>query len=159
LRYTGESGDDSMSLMPAILRLPAARYVVPAFCIAMTVELGLRTTNLPRLCQLLGVRLGVADRAQGGHAGPVPPWRLGPRDAARFHAARRVVGALPWAKDRPCLRTALVAARLLRRRSPAVHLGAALVAGRVAAHAWIVVDDMTLDPSATLYTNFSTPGA
>jgi hypothetical protein len=143
---------------PAVLRRPAARYVAPALCIALLVELGLRVTSLPRLCDLLGVRFAAAGDVLQGPAGSVPPRRLEPRDAARLRAARRVVAALPWAKNAPCLRTALVAGRLLRHRAPTLHLGAALVGGQVTAHAWIVVDGVVVDPSAASYTTFSTPG-
>lgn len=143
----------------AVLRRPAARYVVPALGIAMAVEIGVRAVRLPRLCNLLGVRFAAVGLTSPGLARPAPPSRLGPCDAARFRAACRVVGALPWARDAPCLRTALVAGRLLRHRGPALHLGATRVGGQVTAHAWIVVDDLVLDPTVSMYTNFSTPGA
>lgn len=131
---------------------PTIRYLVPALAVGVFVEIGLRTTTLPRLSGMLGVPLHLGPARPGGPPlRLVSPWRLGRIDAARYQAARRVMRLWPGGGETTCLRVALVAGFLLRRRRPTLHLGVAHVDGRTRAHAWIVVDDLVVDPLARYY--------
>ena len=128
-------------------RVPRVRPVeVPRLCaalvLAVVVEVGLRTTTLPRLARALGTPLAVdgfgayAEQAEGA---ALPPWAVD-----RIEAAWRVLRHWPFGDT--CLRQALVCGRLLRRLRPALQLGVAKVDGEVRAHAWLVVSGTVVDP-------------
>ena len=129
------------------MRVPRVRMAdVPdlcvAFAVAAVVEVGLRTTTLPRLARALGTPLAVDGfdaYAASAAATALPPWAV-----RRMHAARRVLRHWPFGDS--CLRQALVCGRLVRRLSPALQLGVAKVDGEVRAHAWLVVGGTVVDP-------------
>lgn len=129
------------------LRIPRVRMAeVPALCAALVltvvVEVGLRTTTLPRLARALGAPLaldGYDAFADGADAVLLPSWAV-----LRVHAARRVLRHWPFGET--CLRQALVCGWLVRRLGPALQLGVAKVEGEVRAHAWLVVSGTIVDP-------------
>lgn len=114
---------------------------------ALVVEVGLATTTLPRLARLLGVRL-VGDDGDDGR-------RLvraaSPRDWYRRRriAVDRVMRSWPFGDT--CLRRALVLGHRIRPLRPVLVIGVRHDEGALAAHAWLVVGGVTLDPTASLY--------
>ncbi len=119
---------------------------VPGLCavvvVAVVVEVGLRTTTLPRLAWALGAPLavdGFDTYAAPTEAVPLPRWA-----AHRLEASRRVLRHWPFGDT--CLRQALVCGWLLRRLDPVLQLGVARVDGDVRAHAWLVVGGSVIDP-------------
>ena len=119
---------------------------VPDLCVALAaavaVEVGLRTTTLPRLARALGAPLtadGLATLTGPSAGRPLPD-----RTLRRIHASRRVVRHWPFGDT--CLRQALVCGWLLRRLRPTLQLGVARVDGEVRAHAWLVVAGTVVDP-------------
>lgn len=124
-----------------------------AWIIAVTavVEIGLRTTRLPRLARLLGVRLGV-DAPPSPETVPLDPRvRFGIRRAAR--AIDRVLRRWPFGDT--CLRRALILGVLIRRLDPTLLIGVRRDDdAQIAAHAWLVVAGSTLDPMAAQYLSF-----
>ncbi|MGQ0577205.1 MAG: lasso peptide biosynthesis B2 protein [Pseudonocardia sp.] len=125
---------------PGARRAAVASRIPAALATAVAVEIGLRVTTLPRLCAALGVALAAGTRT--AEQGDV---LLTGRDRAGWRAAQRVVAGWPWARDRQCLRLALVAGRLLRHHRPTLHLGVARVDGAAAAHAWLTAGRTVLD--------------
>lgn len=140
-----------MNVLVRVARSRTLRWLPVAVLIAGFAEVGLRYMQLPRLCQILGVRLEFGDTADVS----VPPeesgWRRNADEAARYRAAARALAVWPWGGDGACLRLALVAGCLLRHRSPALHIGVAKIEGDVAAHAWLTIDGIVLDPTARSY--------
>ena len=119
---------------------------VPDLCavlvVTVIVEVGLRTTTLPRLARALGAPLagdGFDTYAAPAEALPLPRWA-----AHRLDASRRVLRHWPFGDT--CLRQALVCGCLLRRLGPVLQLGVAKVDGEVLAHAWLVVGGTVVDP-------------
>ena len=129
------------------MRVPRVRpSELPSLCaalaLAVVVEVGLRTTTLPRLARALGTPLAVDGfEAYVGPAGAVllPDWAV-----LRMHSVRRVLRHWPFGDT--CLRQALVCGWLLRSLGPALQLGVAKVDGEVRAHAWLVVSGTVVDP-------------
>jgi hypothetical protein len=130
-----------------VTRLPRVRPAeLPDLCtalvVAAVVEVGLRTTTLPRLARALGAPLavdGFAAFAEPGDARLLPP-----RATRRVDAALRVLRHWPFGDS--CLRQALVCGWLLRRLRPELQLGVAKVDGEVRAHAWLIVNGAVVDP-------------
>lgn len=133
-------------------RSPTVRWLLPAVLVSVFVELALRTMTLPRLSSMLGVPLQLGPDTRKELPRSAPVGRLDTRDVARYRAARRVLRMWPGANNGVCLRLALVAGCLLRRRRPTLHLGVAHVDGHTVAHAWLTVDGVVLDPTAQQYT-------
>jgi hypothetical protein len=137
-------------------RQSALRHLPAALVAASVVELGLRLLPLPRLACMIGVPLQLTASAQQTETSPERRRPL-PHDAeARYRAAVRLVRIWPFGGSVKCLRTALVAGHLLRRHRPILYVGAARIDGRTVAHAWIVVDGVTVDESAARYTPLAT---
>jgi hypothetical protein len=110
--------------------------------VAVVVEVGLRTTTLPRLARVLGSPLtvdGFEAYAVPADAPRLPDWAV-----RRMNAVRRVLRHWPFGDS--CLRHALVSGALLRRLQPALQLGVAKVDGEIRAHAWLVVSGTVVDP-------------
>lgn len=109
--------------------------------LAAVVEVGLRTTTLPRLARLLGAPLTVDgfDALAGPADASLPRWAV-----LRMEATRRVLRH--WPLGDSCLRQALVCGSLVRRLDPVLQVGVARVDGEVRAHAWLVVGGTVLDP-------------
>ncbi|MGH3694105.1 MAG: lasso peptide biosynthesis B2 protein [Pseudonocardiaceae bacterium] len=134
-------------------RSPTVRWLLPAALVCAVVELALRSTmTLPRLSSLLGIALQLGPDTRTELPPSAPALSLGARDAARFRAACRVLRIWPGTSTGGCLRRALVAGCLLRRRRPELHLGVAHIDGRTVAHAWLTIDGVVLDPTAQQYT-------
>jgi Transglutaminase-like superfamily len=128
-------------------RIPRVRVSeVPDLCtalvVAVVVEVGLRTTTLPRLARALGTPLAVDGHdafAERADAVLLPRWAV-----LRVHVAERVLRHWPFGDT--CLRQALVCGWMVRRLRPALQLGVAKVEGEVRAHAWLIVGGTVVDP-------------
>jgi hypothetical protein len=124
------------------VRLSEVPDLGAALVVAVVVEVGLRTTTLPRLARALGTPLAVDGfdaYAEPAAVRLLPPWAV-----RRMRAARRVLRH--WPLGDTCLRQALVCGRLVRRLRPELQLGVAKVDGEVRAHAWLVVGGTVVDP-------------
>lgn len=119
--------------------------------ITILVEVGMRTTRLPRLTRLLGIRLGVDGSPTPEPASPDPAVLFRIRRTAR--AIDRVLRRWPFGDT--CLRRALVLGFLIRHLDPTLLIGVRRnEAGEIAAHAWLAVAGTTLDPAAAQYLSF-----
>ncbi len=118
--------------------------VVRTGATAAVVEIGLRTVSLARIARVLGVQLRL-DGASGGIR-DLSQLCLTRREQQRLDVAWRVLRRRPF--NGTCLRRALVGARILRKRDHAVRIGVRKADGRIAAHAWIEIDGVSLDPAA-----------
>lgn len=142
---------------PPLRRVLAARpaellALARAAAIAGAVEAGLRASSLSRVTRMLGVGLATAAPGAPVRAGASAGSALTPREREDLRAAERVFRFWPF--EATCLRRALVAARLLRRRGAVVHLGVAESAvaeggrragdGPIAAHAWVEAGELQL---------------
>ncbi|GAA4836917.1 hypothetical protein GCM10023221_12740 [Luteimicrobium xylanilyticum] len=125
-------------------RLPARQKVdaVQLVIVATTVELGLRLTTLPRLARLLRVR--VALDAAPSTVVDVDGLALDERERERLDVAWRILRRRPF--NGTCLRRAMLGGFVLRRRDHAVRIGVRKANGIVAAHAWLELDGVSLDP-------------
>lgn len=126
---------------------------VTVIAMAVMVETGLRTMTLPRLTTLLRVRLST-DQEPPSNDGPVDPKTFPRVRSSRYgRAIDRVLRRWPFGDT--CLRRALLLGFFLRRHDPSLVIGVRRDdAGRIAAHAWVVVAGVTLDPSAAQYQSF-----
>jgi len=119
-------------------------FVARVALTAALVELGVRTLPLPTVTRLAGVR-PASGPGRPGDAWPL----LTARERDRCRLALRVVAAPPFSAT--CLRRSLLLGHLLRRRRPTLQVGVAKDAGRVAAHAWIEIDGLSLDAESVGY--------
>lgn len=118
------------------------RFEKPAAVLAVTfymavAELGVRLVKLPRLTGWLGIAIGTSAEEPSVTSADASALRY--RDLALLRAVSAVAPKWPFA-DGPCLRQALVAGWILRRRRPTLRLGVARGNDQVLAHAWIEVD-------------------
>lgn len=116
--------------------------------IAGVVEVGLRLSNVPRTAALLGVRLDRDDEiaeSPGQQSPRLPHWV-----GLRYAEVACVLHHWPFGDT--CLRRALVLGQRLRRLEPVLVIGVRHdEVGQLAAHAWLVVRGVTLDPLAAQY--------
>lgn len=108
------------------------------------VEALLRTARLPRTARVLGTPLASATEASSATARALD---LTATEARRLRAVGRVLRLSPFGST--CLRRALCAGHVLRRRDPRLVVGVAKRDGVVSAHAWLVVDGVNLDPDGS----------
>ena len=119
--------------------------------VALIVEAGLRLSTLPRLTRLLGIRLAQdcqpGEQQQDPSLMPDLPVTWIRRRAAAVNRVFR-----HWPFDATCLRRALVLGQRIRRLDPTLVIGVRRDdSGALAAHAWLVVAGVALDPLATQY--------
>jgi hypothetical protein len=124
------------------LRPEDLALTLQATVVAAVVEVGLRSTRLPTLAGLLGVPLTTAPGPSRRPGGPEPLPRWARR---RLAASRRALRHLPF---QTCLRSALVGGFMIRRLDPRLRIGVAKDNGTIRAHAWLVVDGVSLDPTS-----------
>lgn len=119
----------------------------PALLAVLAVEIGIATTTVPRLARLLGVAITGSDE-------PAPS--AVPADFPlawirhRSGEVNRVLGRWPFGDT--CLRRALALGHRIRRLDPVLVIGVRHDEhGQIAAHAWLVVRGVTLDPQAARF--------
>lgn len=124
-------------LLARVARAPRAEQwrVVRILVALVTIEVLVRTVPLPRVARVLGIVFSRDREADGSQ----PPPSLKPSEIRMLRTLRRVVAHWPFAAG-PCLREALVAGYILRRRRPSLRIGAAKRDGAVVAHAWLEID-------------------
>ena len=111
---------------------------------AARMEVALRRDPLDVVARRMGARLYTRTSGpEPGSDGPAPTFSDAER--ARVATARRVTRHWPFGDT--CLRRSLMTAHQLRDRSPELYVGVAKTDGVVTAHAWVVVDGVSLDPS------------
>ncbi|MBN9105300.1 MAG: lasso peptide biosynthesis B2 protein [Propionibacteriaceae bacterium] len=147
-------------LQPRLARIPISEVpeTLRAGFVALVVELGLRTSTLPRLAGALGVPLALEEHtwldrtAPSGSMSELPDWAK-----TRVRIVQRILRRWPFGDT--CLRQALVSGQRLRRLHPSLNVGVAKVDGEVRAHAWLVIDGLIVDPrfAAASYLTLSTP--
>jgi hypothetical protein len=118
--------------------------------VALVVEVGLRLSTLPRLTRLLGIRLAEDCDSTQQLDLAFPPCLPMAWIRRRALAVNRVLRHWPFGDT--CLRRALVLGQRIRRLDPTLLIGVRHDdSGALAAHAWLVVAGVTLDPFATQY--------
>lgn len=130
----------------------------PALIWAAVVEVGLRRTTAAKVARRLGVPIDLSPVT--GDTRPALLQEIGTGAQRRLRAARVLYRHWPAARERSCLRFALVAGRLLRKQAVAIRLGAKREEdGRIAAHAWLVLDGrFDLESDAFLYAPLQAQG-
>jgi len=93
---------------------------------------------------MLGVRVEL--NAPPVMVGDVEALEFDARESERLDVAWRILRRPPF--NGTCLRRAMLGGFVLRRRDHAVRIGVRKVDGQVAAHAWLEVDGVSLDPDA-----------
>lgn len=132
-------------------RIPVSEWPELFAClgIAAVVEIGLRTTTLPRLARLMGTPLSVAE-SDGGATEPTKADEAQERFVLPESAQRQVRATLRilrhWPFRDTCLRQALISGQRMRRHGPRLHVGVAKVDGELRAHAWLVIRGGVVDP-------------
>lgn len=111
----------------------------------LLVEMGLRAMPVVRLSRLLGVRLRTRPPDLFPSAGGLDLKR---GEIRRLRALDALVQRRRFASG-PCLRSALVGGRVLRRRQPELVLGVATRDGGLEAHAWLEVAGVAFGRSET----------
>lgn len=118
--------------------------------VVLVVEVGLRLSTLPRLTRLLGIRLAQDCESEQQQDSALPPGLPVTWIRRRALAVNRVFRHWPF--DSTCLRRALVLGQRIRRLDPTLVIGVRLDdSGALAAHAWLVVAGVALDPLGAQY--------
>jgi hypothetical protein len=116
------------------------------------VEVSLRFVAVDRVARRLGLRFletpsdSVAERVQ---------LRLTIAERRWVNNVGRIVRRWPW--DASCLRRSLLLGWVLRRRAPVLMVGVRRDGEAIAAHAWVRIDGVDLDPAAGQYAAFAAP--
>jgi hypothetical protein len=129
------------------------RATLHALFTLLRVEAAIRWVRLPRLSEMLGIRLQVdppthldapAARAADVAYRPAPEVELPPALASARRSVDRLMRLWPLGAG-PCLRESLVLGHLIRDRDPVLRLGVARHGYRVRAHAWIEVSGVPIN--------------
>ena len=130
-----------------VLRYPPRRWadLVVAVCVAARVEYALGRGGLKRSAEIARVRVGMTGTA--AEAGTLADVDLSSREREKLDTAWRLLRHPPF--NGTCLRRALVGAYFLHDREPLLRIGVTKKDGVVAAHAWLEVDGVSLDPDGT----------
>lgn len=133
-----------MSATKRLLALPLRLKFELLWLLALIafIESGLRLIGLNRVAKILGVHLGF-DNSTSTSAYDLS---LSNRERERLELGLRMLRRGPF--NGTCLRRALLAGYILRSHAHAVRVGVRSVDGNIAAHAWLVVDGVSLDPDA-----------
>jgi len=124
--------------------------VVLVVLVVLVVEAGLRFSTLPRLTRLLGIRLAHDGESEQQEDSAFPSDLPAPWIRRRAVTVNRVFRHGPL--DGTCLRRALVLGQRIRWLNPTLVIGVRRdSSGDIAAHAWLVVAGIALDPLATQY--------
>lgn len=135
---------------------PARRWrdMVVSVMLIVRVERALQAGSLARAAELGHVKV-----AMDGAAAPLGlPTEAGlsRRELEQLDTAWRILRHGPF--NGTCLRRAIVGGYFVRNRSPKVRIGVSKVHGTVAAHAWLEVNGVGLDPDgAVAYSVLDSP--
>lgn len=127
-----------------VLRQPPRRWgdLVVAAIVAARVERALQRGGLERAARISGIRVGMTGTA--ADTGSPAQVAFTSRERERLDTAWRLLRQPPF--NGTCLRRALVGGYFVRDRDPLLRIGVTKVDGEVAAHAWLEVDGVSLDP-------------
>ncbi len=130
--------------MRTVLRMPPRRWrdLVVAAVVAARVERALRSGGLERAARIGGVRVGMTGSA--ADVGTVSQVDFTDREREQLDTAWRLLRQPPF--NGTCLRRALVGGYFVRHRDPLLRIGVTKANGEVAAHAWLEIDGVSLDP-------------
>lgn len=118
--------------------------------VALVVEVGLRLGTLPQLTRLLGIQLINDCEPDHKQNLTVPPELPIAWVRQKAFMVNRVLQRSPFGDT--CLRRALVLGQRIRGLDPILMIGVRHDdSGTVAAHAWLVVAGVALDPLAEEY--------
>lgn len=118
--------------------------------VAIVVEAGLRFSTLPRLTRVLGIRFVDDYERKPRQELALPPGLPIIWIRRRAFVVNRVFRHSPFGDT--CLRRALVLGRRIRRLDPTLVIGVRHDAsGSPAAHAWLIVAGVALDPLSDQY--------
>ncbi|MGH3823303.1 MAG: lasso peptide biosynthesis B2 protein [Pseudonocardiaceae bacterium] len=124
--------------------------VVLVALVALVVEAGLKLSTLPRLTRLLGIRLVNDCEPKNKQDVSLPPSLPITWIRRRVFVVNQVLQHSPFGDT--CLRRALVLGQRIRRLDPTLMIGVRHDdSGTLAAHAWLVVAGVALDPLADEY--------
>jgi Transglutaminase-like superfamily len=103
-----------------------------------TAEISLRVADLPRVARWFGATLEFTDAVPSLGVSALD---ISPSERQRLVVLSRVARHWPLAPKGACLRHSLSASYMLRTRRPSLRLSVGrLVAGDIAAHAWVEVN-------------------
>lgn len=123
-----------------MVRRPRLPQPVTVLVVATVVEVGLRTTSLPRVCRWLGVRLDLTTPATAVGSSPTLPRWAADSAAVVDRVLRR------WPMGETCLRRCLVLGHRLRGLDPVLRIGVRRgPAGEFLAHSWLEIGGHSLD--------------
>lgn len=122
----------------------AIRELVIVVVVASYVEAQFRWAGLPTMTRRLGLTLSADGKEQAG-AAVLPGWTRLP-----IRTVDRVMNHWPFGGT--CLRRTLVLGHRLRGLDAQVRIGVQRsVSGEVAAHSWLIVRGMSIDPESARY--------
>lgn len=128
--------------------------MLTAAVVAVRAEVAIRRHGLAGASRVGGLQL-----AMDGAAAPVAmPFEAGltDRELEQLDIAWRLLRWGPF--NGTCLRRAVVGGYFLRHRDPLLRIGVTKTAGKVAAHAWVEVGGVGLDPDgSSVYRVLSSP--
>lgn len=130
--------------MRILLTYPPRRWVDLAVAVnaAARIERALAQGGLERAARISGVAVGMDGTA--APVGRLDDVDFTVREREKLDTAWRLLRQPPF--NGTCLRRALVGAYFLQERSPLLRIGVSKESGVVAAHAWLEVDGVGLDP-------------
>jgi hypothetical protein len=136
-----------VSKLVARVRRAFDRQLLAALAVAFVVEVGLWISTLPRLANLLGVRLaGECDDEPSRQPPDVAPEWFRRRSAAMHRVLRH------WPFGDTCLRRSLILGQRIRQLDPVLVIGVRHDEyGKLTAHAWLTVGSVALDTLAEQY--------
>jgi hypothetical protein len=135
------------------MRLRFAAEVVRVLLVAVLVELALRSSRLPRVAKLCGVRLDLTSAPLASGAPVILPAGSG----RKLRAVDLVMSR--WPLGDTCLRRCLVLGQRLHRLAPVLRIGVAFDASRsFVAHSWLEVGGQSLDAQLEEFAAFGSTG-
>lgn len=140
-----------------VLSYPPRRWgdLIVAAVVATRAEIAIRRHGVSAAARVGGLQV-----AMDGLAAPVGSLRearLSDRELERLDTAWRVLRWGPF--NGTCLRRAVVGGYFLRARKPLLRIGVNKSEGKVAAHAWVEVGGVGLDPDGgDIYLVLRDPG-
>lgn len=148
-RFASTFVSNGRVVLRRVFRLLDPQILLAALA-ALVVEAGLRLSTLPRLTRILGIRLAQDGEREQQQDSTLPPGMSAVWIRRRAVAVNRVFRHLPF--NDTCLRRALVLGQRIRRLDPTLVIGVRHdESGDLAAHAWLVVAGVALDPLATQF--------
>lgn len=129
---------------------PRARTRLTAVYWLVRVECVIRRRRVDALAAMTGVRLDLTPSPPpAALQSPQRELPISHQDVSVLRLVSRLYA--PWPHSGTCLRECLVAGRLLRYREPVLRIGVRQGPQRLLMHAWLEIDGVALDPTATRY--------